>query len=118
MSKKGGIILYLRQEGRGIGLFNKLKAYQLQDHGLNTFEANIELGFKNDCRDFNIAARMLEALEKKEIYLLSNNHDKKFQLIENGINVIDIIPTKVYLNVHNRKYLEAKKNEANHDINI
>jgi len=118
MSESGGIILYLRQEGRGIGLYNKFKAYELQDSGLNTFEANLELGLEKDGRDFIIAAKMLKALGKENICLLSNNDNKKYQLIDNGINVLKMIPTKVYLNIHNKKYLEAKKNHANHNINF
>lgn len=118
MSKKGGIILYLRQEGRGIGLFNKFKAYKLQDEGLDTFEANIKLGFNKDERDFSIASCMLRALGKKEIYLLSNNNDKKNQLEKNGIKVIDLISTKIFLNEHNKKYLTAKKDQAKHNINL
>lgn len=118
MVKNGGIILYLRQEGRGIGLYNKFKAYKLQDTGLNTFEANLELGLEKDSRDFIIAAEMLKALGKKNIFLLSNNDNKKQQLMENGINVLKMIPTNVYVNIHNKKYLEAKKNHANHNINF
>lgn len=118
MAENGGIILYLRQEGRGIGLYNKFKAYKLQDTGLNTFEANLELGLEKDSRDFIIAADMLKALGKKNVFLLSNNDNKKHQLMENGINVLKMIPTSVYVNVHNKKYLEAKKNHANHNINF
>ena len=118
MVKNGGIILYLRQEGRGIGLYNKFKAYKLQDTGLNTFEANLELGLEKDSRDFKIAADMLKALGKKNVFLLSNNDNKKHQLMENGINVLKMIPTNVYVNIHNKKYLEAKKNHANHNINF
>lgn len=118
MTKNGGIILYLRQEGRGIGLYNKFKAYKLQDTGLNTFEANLELGLEKDSRDFIIAADMLKALGKKNVFLLSNNDNKKHQLMENGINVLKMIPTNVYVNIHNKKYLEAKKNHANHNINF
>lgn len=118
MAENGGIILYLRQEGRGIGLYNKFKAYKLQDTGLNTFEANLELGLEKDSRDFIIAADMLKALGKKNVFLLSNNDNKKHQLMENGINVLKMIPTSVYVNVHNKKYLEAKKSHANHNINF
>ncbi len=118
MIENGGIILYLRQEGRGIGLYNKFKAYKLQDAGLNTFDANVELGLEKDSRDFKIAADMLKALGKENVCLLSNNDNKKHQLIENGINVLKMIPTNVYVNIHNKKYLEAKKNLANHNINF
>lgn len=116
MSKQGGIILYLRQEGRGIGLYNKFKAYRLQDQGYNTFEANVELGFEKDERDFDVAAYMLKALQKTKIFLLSNNHEKKRQLEECGIEIAGLVSTSVYLNEHNLGYLKAKKEHGKHNI--
>ena len=112
----GGLVLYLRQEGRGIGLYNKLDAYELQAEGQNTYEANNHLGFGKDLRDYTVAAQMLKALEIDELYLLSNNTDKQQQLISHGIKVLDRRNTGVHSNEHNRPYLSAKAAVAGHDI--
>jgi GTP cyclohydrolase II len=114
----GGIILYLRQEGRGIGLYNKLDAYSLQDDGLDTFAANDALSFADDLRDYRIAAQMLSALDVSRIRLLTNNHDKVAQLIDGGIDVVEVIPTEVHLNEHNASYLSAKRQRAGHNIRL
>lgn len=118
ISEKGGFVLYLRQEGRGIGLYNKFKAYNLQDQGHDTYEANKILGFKEDMRSFDIAAYMLRALDINEIHLFTNNNRKKAALEKEGIKINSIISTNVYLNEHNEKYLKSKKEKGNHNLNF
>ena len=118
MSKSGGIIIYLRQEGRGIGLYNKLDAYALQSKGYDTFEANNLLNFKDDMRDYKMAAQMLKAMGVGKIKLLSNNPDKLYQLLSHGINVEDLMPTNVYVKPHNQRYLLAKKIKSGHKLNL
>ncbi|WP_380640053.1 GTP cyclohydrolase II [Saccharothrix lopnurensis] len=114
--RDGGVILYLRQEGRGIGLYNKLDAYRLQDSGMDTFRANRELDFADDPRDYTCAAQMLSALGIDSIRLLSNNPDKAAQLRRNGVDVVERVPTGVYVNEVNRGYLRAKIEIAGHQI--
>lgn len=109
MADEGGIILYLRQEGRGIGLHNKLDAYALQEKGQDTFEANAHLGFPEDARDYKIAAQMLADLGVKSVRLLSNNGDKAKALQEEGIRVSAILPTTVHVTDENAAYIEAKR---------
>ncbi|GAA0975016.1 GTP cyclohydrolase II [Acrocarpospora macrocephala] len=116
MAGSSGILLYLRQEGRGIGLYNKLRAYALQDGGLDTFDANTALNFEHDLRNYLVAAEMLAAIGAIRIRLLSNNPDKVKQLAANGIEVCARIPTGVYENPINRGYLEAKVYRGNHEI--
>jgi GTP cyclohydrolase II len=118
MAEQGGIILYLRQEGRGIGLYNKIDAYRLQDTGLNTFEANQALGFDDDLRDFSIAAQMLEAMGIPEIDLLTNNPEKVKTIENEGVHVRHQQKTGVFYNRHNGHYLAAKASVANHDIDL
>ena len=118
MASRGGIILYLRQEGRGIGLYNKLNAYRLQDEGLDTYEANRALDLAEDARDFRIAAAMLAALDVRRCRLLSNNPEKREQLEAAGIEVVEQVPTGVYLTPVNRPYLEAKVRRARHQIRL
>ena len=118
MSQQGGIILYLRQEGRGIGLYNKLDAYRLQDTGLNTFEANKALGFDDDLRDFSIAAQMLQALAVDEIDLLTNNPEKVATITQEGIKVRRQQTTGVFYNRHNGHYLAAKVEVGKHQIDL
>lgn len=113
---QGGVLLYLRQEGRGIGLYNKLDAYVLQDEGLDTFEANRRLSFADDERDYRVAAQMLGALGIDGIRLLSNNPDKAAQLTAAGITVHDAVSTGVFLGAGNRRYIEAKVLHAGHRI--
>ncbi len=114
LSKQGGILLYMRQEGRGIGLYNKLDAYDLQlNQGMNTYEANHALGFPDDLRHFAPAAQMLEALGVSHIKLLTNNPDKVTQLEDNGITIREIAPLQTQGNAHNTRYLSAKK-DAGH----
>jgi GTP cyclohydrolase II len=118
VAESGGIILYLRQEGRGIGLYNKLDAYSLQDHGLDTFAANRELSFADDLRDYGIAAAMLTALDVSQIRLITNNPDKAHQLARHGIGVVEVIATSTHVNDHNIAYLSAKRDYAGHYIDL
>src|SRR5437763_6786740 len=112
IARAGGYLLYLRQEGRGIGLYTKLDAYALQDTGLDTYEANVALGHGEDERDYTVAAQMLQALGVRRVALLSNNPDKVEQLCRLGIIVTERIPTGVYLSPANAGYLAAKANRA------
>ena len=112
----GGYLLYLRQEGRGIGLYNKLDAYALQDHGLDTYEANSALGLPEDGRDYTAAAQMLTALGIDTIDLLSNNPDKGTQLESHGITVRNHVPTGVFETASNVGYLRAKVEHTGHTI--
>jgi len=111
-----GILLYLRQEGRGIGLVNKLRAYQLQDQGFDTVDANHRLGFGDDERNFGIAAAMLEALAQDEVRLLTNNPRKVEGLEAAGIRVSERVALKSGLNPHNRLYLDTKRIRSGHQL--
>lgn len=114
----GGFLLYLRQEGRGIGLYSKLDAYALQDAGLDTYEANVALGRGEDERDYTAAAQMLGALGAGRIRLLTNNPDKVGQLTALGVDVTEQVPTGVHLSEANRLYLAAKRNHTAHTIDL
>lgn len=109
-----GIVLYLPQEGRGIGLINKLKAYELQDEGLDTVEANKQLGFAADSRDYEFAAAALKALGVNSVRLLSNNPDKIKQLERAGIRVVKRIPCRPPTSHHSRAYLQTKQRKMGH----
>ncbi|HEY4977835.1 MAG TPA: GTP cyclohydrolase II [Candidatus Acidoferrum sp.] len=109
-----GILLYLPQEGRGIGLMNKLRAYQLQDGGMDTVEANESLGFAADARDYDFPARILQQLGAKRIRLLSNNPDKVKQLEEAGIKVVERVPCQPRISKTSRAYLETKQRKMGH----
>jgi GTP cyclohydrolase II len=109
-----GILLYLRQEGRGIGLVNKLRAYALQDQGFDTVDANLRLGFADDERHYTLAARMLSALAQDEVRLLTNNPRKVEGLESAGIRVSERVPLKAGRNPHNRDYLETKRSRSGH----
>jgi GTP cyclohydrolase II len=111
-----GILLYLRQEGRGIGLVNKLRAYQLQDQGFDTVDANLRLGFEDDERDFAVAARMLAKLSRSVIRLLTNNPKKVAALEAEGVTVVAQVPLKVAPGEHNRAYLAAKRDRSGHQL--
>jgi GTP cyclohydrolase II len=113
-SQERGIVLYLRQEGRGIGFVNKIKAYQLQDGGYDTVDANLALGFGADERDYAIAAHMLGSLHVKSIQLMTNNPDKIGDLKAHGIRVKGRIPIVMEPNPHNAAYLETKRRKAGH----
>lgn len=112
--REHGIILYLRQEGRGIGLVNKIRAYALQEGGLDTVEANEALGFRADERDYQVAARMLEALGVASVRLLTNNPEKIDALRSHGVDVIGRIPLQAQPNAHNHTYLETKRIRSGH----
>ncbi|SEQ45435.1 GTP cyclohydrolase II [Arthrobacter sp. OV608] len=114
----GGFLLYLRQEGRGIGLYAKLDAYALQDTGLDTYEANVALGHGEDERDYTAAAQMLTTLGVDSIRLLSNNPDKAAQLSSHGISVAEQVPTGVHLSEANHRYLAAKRDHTGHTLNL
>jgi GTP cyclohydrolase II len=116
IAERGGVLLYLRQEGRGIGLYNKLDAYALQDQGLDTYAANTALGLPEDDRDYTAAAQMLKALGIESLDLLSNNPDKAGQLRELGIDVHDRVPTGVFTTAHNVRYLRAKVLQTQHTL--
>jgi 3,4-dihydroxy 2-butanone 4-phosphate synthase/GTP cyclohydrolase II len=116
--EKRGVILYMRQEGRGIGFHNKLCAYALQDKGLDTVEANLSLGFDADLRDYGIGAQILADLGLKEIRLLTNNPKKVVGLEGYGLKVVQTVPIIVKPNPHNRKYLETKQNKMGHILKI
>ena len=110
----GGVILYLDQEGRGVGLVNKIRAYKLQDAGLDTVDANTTLGFDDDERDYKIAARMLDLLGCKRVLLLTNNPSKLESLVEAGIEIVERLPLYTPINADNRRYLAAKATRAGH----
>jgi GTP cyclohydrolase II len=111
-----GILIYLRQEGRGIGLVNKLRAYALQDQGFDTVEANLRLGFDDDERDFGVAARMLEALGQAQVRLLTNNPRKAQALEALGVKVVERVPLKTEANRHNEAYLATKRDRSGHQL--
>ena len=113
-----GMVLYLRQEGRGIGLLNKIRAYSLQDQGLDTVQANHALGFRDDERDYAVAAHMLMSLKIKSVKLITNNPKKIQQLIDYGIPVTDRIEHIMPPNEHNRFYLETKAAKSGHLMNF
>tara|TARA_Y100001960_G_scaffold121114_1_gene129409 strand:+ start:1124 stop:1771 length:648 start_codon:yes stop_codon:yes gene_type:complete len=118
MGESGGIILYLRQEGRGIGLYNKIDAYRLQSQGMNTYEANNHLGFDDDLRDFTEAAQMLEALGVNKIRLVTNNPKKIRELSEYGIEISEVVNTSAHIKDGNENYLKAKVSHGKHHLKV
>jgi GTP cyclohydrolase II len=118
ITDSGGYLLYLRQEGRGIGLYAKLDSYALQDTGLDTYEANVALGHRADERSYLVAAQMLLALGVSRIALLSNNPDKARQLRRFGVTVAQRVPTGVHLSAANARYLATKAHRAGHTLDI
>jgi 3,4-dihydroxy 2-butanone 4-phosphate synthase/GTP cyclohydrolase II len=119
IEKEGkGVILYMNQEGRGIGLLNKLKAYKLQEEGRDTVEANLELGFKMDEREYGIGAQILRDLGVKKMKLLSNNPKKRTGLISYGLEIVDNIAIEIPANEHNEGYLKTKKEKMGHTLNL
>ncbi|SON48322.1 GTP cyclohydrolase II [Vibrio tapetis] len=118
MGDNGGIILYLRQEGRGIGLYNKIDAYKLQSEGMNTYEANNHLGFGDDLRDFQEAAQMLLALGINKIRLITNNPKKIKDLTSHGIEIEEVVNTAAHIKHGNEGYLKAKVSHGKHKLDI
>ncbi len=114
----GGYLLYLRQEGRGIGLYSKLDTYLLQIEGVDTYEANLRLGYDTDLRSYKAAAEMLLALGCPRIRLLSNNPDKRKQLEKHGITIVEALPTGTFVTQHNQNYLKAKLDKTNHTLDV
>jgi 3,4-dihydroxy 2-butanone 4-phosphate synthase/GTP cyclohydrolase II len=119
IEKEGrGVLLYIRQEGRGIGLVNKIKAYALQDEGLDTVEANEELGFKPDMRNYGIGAQILVDLGVRKMKLMTNNPKKMVGLDGYGLSIVEQVPIEVPANIHNKCYLECKKLKMGHLLNV
>lgn len=117
VEKEGkGLVLYMNQEGRGIGLLNKLKTYKLQEQGLDTVEANIELGFNMDERDYGVGAQILRDLQISKIRLISNNPKKRVGLMGYGLEIVDTIPVEIAPNPHNENYLKTKRDKMGHTI--
>jgi 3,4-dihydroxy 2-butanone 4-phosphate synthase/GTP cyclohydrolase II len=117
IEKEGkGIIVYMNQEGRGIGLLNKLKAYKLQENGLDTVEANIQLGFEMDQRDYGLGAQILRDLGVRKMRLISNNPKKRSGLIGYGLEIVDNVSLKIKPNKHNQIYLNTKKEKMGHEL--
>ncbi len=117
VEKEGkGVVLYMNQEGRGIGLLNKLKAYKLQETGLDTVQANLELGFQMDERDYGIGAQILRDLDITKLRLISNNPKKRAGLMGYGLEVVENVPLEISPNPHNRAYLETKRDKMGHEI--
>ncbi len=111
-----GIILYMNQEGRGIGLINKLKAYKLQEEGLDTVEANLKLGFGMDERDYGVGAQILRYLGATKLKLISNNPKKRSGLKGYGLEIVNIVPIEIIPNHFNKKYLQTKRDKLGHEI--
>lgn len=119
VEKEGkGVIVYMNQEGRGIGLLNKLKAYELQEKGMDTVEANLALGFQMDQRDYGIGAQILRDLGVTKMRLMSNNPKKRTGLIGYGLEIVDNVPIEIDANDHNRFYLETKRDKMGHSIKV
>jgi 3,4-dihydroxy 2-butanone 4-phosphate synthase/GTP cyclohydrolase II len=113
-----GAIVYMNQEGRGIGLLNKLKAYKLQEEGLDTYEANEKLGFKADERDYGIGAQILRSVGIRKMKLMSNNPKKRTGLIGYGLEIVENIPLEIQSNAHNEHYLKTKRDKAGHTLKL
>ena len=119
IEKEGkGVIVYMNQEGRGIGLLNKLKAYKLQEQGRDTVEANLELGFGMDDRDYGVGAQILRDLGVSKMRLMTNNPKKRAGLIGYGLEIVDVVPIEIQSNVHNKLYLTTKRDKMGHTIRI
>lgn len=117
VQKEGkGVILYMNQEGRGIGLINKLKAYKLQEEGMDTVQANLALGLPSDSRDYGVGAQILRDLEVSNLRLISNNPQKRVGLLGYGLQIVEQVPIEISPNVHNEKYLQTKRDKMGHNI--
>jgi 3,4-dihydroxy 2-butanone 4-phosphate synthase/GTP cyclohydrolase II len=117
VQKEGkGLVLYMNQEGRGIGLLNKLKAYKLQEEGMDTVEANIKLGFSMDERDYGVGAQILRYLNISKLKLISNNPKKRAGLLGYGLEIVDTVPIEILPNKYNEKYLQTKRDKMGHTI--
>ncbi len=114
IAKEKGVLLYLRQEGRGIGLINKMKAYNAQDEGMDTFDANVHLGFEPDARDYSIAIQMLKSLGISKIKLLTNNPEKMGAFKNSGIELVERLPIVIEANEQNKSYLDTKVEKFGH----
>ena len=119
IEKEGkGVIVYMNQEGRGIGLMNKLKAYKLQEEGKDTVEANHALGLPMDSRDYGVGAQILRDLGINKMRQISNNPKKRAGLLGYGLEVVENIPIEIQSNIHNKKYLETKRDKMGHSLNL
>lgn len=111
-----GVVLYMNQEGRGIGLMNKLRAYKLQEEGMDTVEANLHLGFPMDKRDYGVGAQILRHLQISKLKLISNNPKKRAGLMGYGIEIVDTVPIRINPNPHNERYLQTKRDKLGHKL--
>jgi 3,4-dihydroxy 2-butanone 4-phosphate synthase/GTP cyclohydrolase II len=111
-----GVVIYMNQEGRGIGLLNKLRAYELQEKGMDTVDANLHLGFKMDERDYGVGAQILRDLNVRKIRLMTNNPKKRAGLKGYGLEIIENVPIEPHSNPHNEKYLRTKRDKMGHEI--
>jgi 3,4-dihydroxy 2-butanone 4-phosphate synthase/GTP cyclohydrolase II len=119
IEKEGkGVLVYMNQEGRGIGMMNKLKAYKLQEEGYDTVEANIKLGFKEDQRDYGIGAQILRDLGVRKMRLMSNNPQKRTGLIGYGLEIVENVELEIQSNKHNQFYLETKRDKMGHSLKV
>ncbi|MFN5844684.1 MAG: GTP cyclohydrolase II, partial [Flavobacteriia bacterium] len=119
IEKEGkGVIIYLNQEGRGIGLTNKLRAYKLQEEGYDTLEANIKLGFKGDEREYGIGAQIIRDLGVTKMRLMSNNPTKRTGLVGYGLEILENVPLEIASNVHNELYLKTKRDKMGHSLKL
>ena len=113
-----GVVVYMNQEGRGIGLINKLKAYKLQEDGYDTFDANVKLGFKPDERDYGIGAQILRELGVSKMRLMSNNPKKRTGLIGYGLEIVENVSLEIESNEHNEEYLKTKRDKMGHQLKL
>lgn len=113
-----GVVLYMQQEGRGIGLTNKLRAYKLQEEGADTVEANLMLGFNMDSRDYGVGAQILHALGVRRMRLLTNNPRKRTGLMGYGLEIVENVPIEIPANPHNQRYLQTKREKLGHSLSV
>ena len=113
-----GLLVYMNQEGRGIGLMNKIRAYKLQEQGEDTVEANVHLGFRPDERDYGVGAQILRAMGAKKLRLMTNNPVKRVGLESYGIEIVENIPIEIQPNPYNERYMRTKKEKMHHNLNL